>query len=679
MHPSVSQQEMEAIRATYQRAREVMLAGDLDEAELQCRKALPRCGRDPNIMCLLGEILVKQRRAQEARTWFGKTLNQLPEFPRALEGTGLALLAEHKPADAVPFLKRAAAAAPGRSKTQLALARALSQVGQPAEAEQAIARAFELDPAKAALAQATDDVQAGRIDEAEKVVRDILARSPRHVAALRLLGQIATEAGRPRAAREILQQTVQLAPGFILAWNDLANAWMKEENFEQALQTVDHAIGLDPKLPHSWMIKGNILSKAQRHDEAVQAYRQALEQSPNHMGALSGMGHVLKTVGRTDESIEVYRQCIGAHPAFGEAYWSLANLKTFEFLQDEVTVMERMVGDQRVAEESRVNFHYSLGKHFENEKDFDRAFKHYRAGADLRRANEMYDPVQTQVIHDRMIEVFTPQFFAERAGWGDPAPDPILVVGLPRSGSTLIEQILASHSQVEGTMELPDLGRAVRDINRARKDRVEYPEALLDLPEHAVRELGQRYLESTGRYRSGAPYFIDKMPNNFAGIGLLHLILPNAKVINARRHPLDSCLGSYKQLFFKGQSFTYDLFELGHYYLQYQRLLDHWHTVLPGKVLDVRYEDMVADQETQTRRILEHCGLQWEDQCLRFYETQRAVNTASSEQVRQPIYTKALNFWRNYEEHLHELIETLEPLLMQLPEADRPRSLQSRG
>jgi tetratricopeptide (TPR) repeat protein len=668
--------EIEEIRAAYERALQVMRAGDLDEAEMLCRRAIPRFGHDPNLLCLLGEVLIRQRRPQEARTWFGKTLGMLPDFPRALEGTGLALLAERNPADALPYLRKAANALPNRSKTQLALARALSQSGHAAEADQAIARAFELDPSKAALAEATDAHAAGDLDKAEKLIREVLSEQPNSVAALRLLAQVALDANRSRAAAELLQRTVQLAPGFVLAWNDLANVWMKEERFERALNTVEHAISLDPEMPHSHMIRGNILSKAQRHEEAIEAYRKALEISPKHMGALSGLGHVLKTIGRTDESIEAYRNCIRAHPAFGEAYWSLANLKTFEFTADEVAVMLKMVEDPRVADEPRVNFHYSLGKHFENEGDYATAFGHYREGSDLRRTHEMYDPVQTQVIHDRIMATFSSAFIEERQGWGDPSPDPILIVGLPRSGSTLIEQILASHSQVEGTAELPDLSRAIRDINRNRSDRVEYPEAVADLPEEAIRELGERYLERTRRYRTGVPFFIDKMPNNFAAIGLLHLILPNARVINARRHPLDSCLGSYKQLFFKGQSFTYDLFELGQYYLQYQRIMDHWHSVLPGKVLDVHYEHMVQDQEGQTRRILEYCGLDWEDRCLRFYETERAINTASSEQVRRPIYTKALNFWRNYEDQLGELIDVLEPLLRTLPASEQPRSLQ---
>ena len=348
------------------------------------------------------------------------------------------------------------------------------------------------------------------------------------------------------------------------------------------------------------------------------------------------------------------------------------NLKTFKFEPEEVKVMRKMVEDENLADEPRINFFLSLGKHFEHEKNYDLAFEHYRRGNDLRREHEIYDPVQTQVVHDRVIEVFSREFLAEREGWGDPDPAPILIVGLPRSGSTLIEQILASHSMVEGTMELPDLSRLTAELSKRSPGRTEYPEAVTDLDQDNVQAMGEAYLKTTMRYRTGKAYFIDKMPNNFALVGFLHLILPNAKVIDARRHPLDSCLGSYKQLFFKGQSFTYEQFELGHYYLQYRRIMDHWNAVLPGKVLDLHYEQMVLDQENQTRRLLEYCGLPWEDQCLRFYETERAINTASSEQVRQPIYTGALNFWRNYESHLGELIETLEPLLKDLPEKDQP-------
>jgi tetratricopeptide (TPR) repeat protein len=625
----------------------------------------------------MGEIALRQRRSQEARNLYAEVLGRHPGFARALEGMGLSLLADRKAADASEYLLKAVAAAPKRSKTRMALARALAESGHYIESEKAIKEAFALNPGQAELNRAEIALTGGELEEAEKILRGILSRDPDNVRALLLLSSIAVEAGRFKPARKLLERAVKLEPAFVPGWNDLANLCMKQDRYEEALEAVQRALDLDPKMLQSWIIKGNILTRAQRFEESLDAYNHALKLSPHSAGALSQVGHVLKTIGRQQESIDTLRKCIKAHPGFGEAYWSLANLKTFEFNEDEVKVMQRMVEDRNLGDEPRVNFFLSLGKHYENEKDYDTAFQYYSRGNALRREHEIYDPVQTQVVHDRIIEVFNREFLQERAGWGEPDPAPILVVGLPRSGSTLIEQILASHSMVEGTMELPDLSRIISELSRRSPRGVEYPEAAVELDETAARLLGLAYIESTRRYRTGKAFFIDKMPNNFSSIGFLQLILPNAKVIDARRHPLDSCLGSYKQLFFKGQSFTYEQFELGHYYLEYRRIMEHWRKTLPGKVLDVHYEQMVMDQENQTRRLLAHCGLPWEDQCLRFYETDRAINTASSEQVRQPIYTKALNFWRNYEAHLGELIETLEPLLKELPPEDQPESLRS--
>jgi tetratricopeptide (TPR) repeat protein len=664
------------IKDLYDKALETLRAGDIEEAELICRHALPELGRDPNILCLMGEICLRQRRPQQGKNLYAEVLARHPGFPRGLEGMGLALLADRKPADASEYLVKAAAAAPQRSKTHMALARALAESGHYAESEKSIKKAFELDPRQAAVNKAEIALNEDRLEDAEKLLREILTRNSDDIKALRMLGNIAMETGRLRPARKMLKRAVELQPSFIAGWNDLANLFMKQDLYDQALDAVQHALDIEPKMVHSWVVRGNILTRAQRNEDSLEAYRQALELSPRSTGALSGMGHVLKTIGRQEESIEAFRKCISFHPAHGEAYWSLANLKTFKFEKEEVQVMAKMIEKKELADEPKVNFFLALGKHYENEMDYDQAFEHYRRGNELRREHEIYDPVMTQVVHDRIIEAFDREFLEQREDWGKPDPGPILIVGLPRSGSTLIEQILASHSMVEGTMELPDLSRLTAELSKRSPGRTEYPEAVKNLDQEAVRSMGQSYLKSTMRYRTDKAYFIDKMPNNFPHIGFLHLILPNARIIDARRHPLDSCLGSYKQLFFKGQSFTYEQFELGHYYLQYRRMMDHWREVLPGKVLDVHYEQMVDDQENQTRRLLDYCGLPWEDQCLRFYETERAINTASSEQVRQPIYKGALNFWRNYESHLGELIETLEPLLRELPPDDQPESFR---
>jgi len=421
------------------------------------------------------------------------------------------------------------------------------------------------------------------------------------------------------------------------------------------------------------MLYAAAVGLAGRHEDAIEMYRKAIAVSPGRAGAMCSMAHLLKTIGHQDEAIAQYRASIAARPDHAEAYWSLANLKTFRFEDAEVTAMETLLNDERLSDLARSQVHNALGFAYEARKDYDRAFANFRECNGIRRRSESYDPVDTESTHDRVIEMFTAEFLAQ-AGAGPVNPTPIFIVGLPRSGSTLLEQIFASHSQVDATHELHDLTRAVQTPRRARKqDR--FPEFLGKPRTAGWSRLGRAYLERTARYRAGAPYFVDKNPNNFIFAGVLKLAMPNAKIINARRHPLDSCLGAYKQLFASGQPFTYDMTELAEYYLQYQRLMDHWHAVMPGFMLDVHYEDVVTDLEGQVRRLLDFCGLPFEETCLNFHQTQRAVKTASSEQVRQPIYSSSVNLWRNYEAHLDTLVHILEPLLQTMPAQLRPAAL----
>ena len=325
--------------------------------------------------------------------------------------------------------------------------------------------------------------------------------------------------------------------------------------------------------------------------------------------------------------------------------------------------MQRQLESPGLSDEARAQFSFALGKALEDRGEYARAFEQYDRGNRTRRKLESYDPVQTEVINERIRAVFDAEFLARHAGSGDTDPSPIFIVGLPRSGSTLIEQILASHSQVDATHELPEVGRLILQINRESRDKITYPEAVRDFDDEAWAKLGRSYIDATRQYRRDAPRFLDKKPNNFASIGLLSLALPNARFINARRHPLDTCLSCYKQLFARGQPFTYDLVEIGEYYLEYDRMMAHWSAVLPDRVLDVQYEDVVADLEGQVRRMLVFCGLSWEDACLRFYETERAIRTASSEQVRRPIYDSSIGVWRHYESELAPLIDVLAPIL----------------
>ena len=479
-------------------------------------------------------------------------------------------------------------------------------------------------------------------------------------------------------AEIMLERALEKAPDFYQGWMDLGLARQEQDKTDAALAAYARAMRLEPNRASGFVAAGTTNAMVGRHDEAIDLFRQARDRNPSHPGALSGLGHVLKTIGKQDEAIASYRECIRHNPNHGETWWSLANLKTFRFTDDEIATMQAQLENENLPDEQRANFEFALGKAFEDAGDYEQAFSYYAQGNDNRRQRESYDPVQTADLHDRFIKTFSKAFLEENSASGDPSNAAIFIVGLPRSGSTLIEQILASHPDVEGTHELPDLGRIARSIGLHREDRSVYPEATALLGEDELRELGAEYLRRTERHRElGRPRFTDKLPNNFVHIGFLSLILPNARVINAKRHPLDSCLGSYKQLFARGQPYTYDLYELGEFYLEYQRMIDHWHDVLPGKVLDVQYEDTVEDLETQVRRMLEHCDLPWNEACMKFYETDRAVKTASSEQVRQPIYSSSVQLWRHYEHHLGPLIEVLEPLLRRLPDDWQPGSLRT--
>jgi len=507
--------------------------------------------------------------------------------------------------------------------------------------------------------------RAGRLEQAEALYREVLERDPKNVEALRLLALVAMQTEHYGQAEQLLKRAVDIAPDYVAGWIDLSRAQLERLDLPAARASIERAAQLNPRSANVQIHLANVEARSGRHLDAIESYRRATELSPALPAGYLGLGNTLKTVGRQAEAIASYRRATVLRPELSEAWWSLSNLKTFRFEDADVDTMERQLEAGKLSDEARVQFSFALAKAREDRGEYARAFALYDRGNRTRRALENYDPIQTEMINEKIVDVFTAEFLARHAGRGHPDPAPIFIVGLPRSGSTLIEQILASHSQVDATHELPEAGRLIQRINRDRVDRIAYPEAVRDFSDEAWAALGRSYIEQTRQYRRDAPRFIDKMPNNFASIGLLSLALPNARFINTRRHPLDTCLSCYRQLFARGQPFTYDLLELGEYYLQYDRMMAHWHAVLPGRVLDVQYESVVADQEAQTRRLLDFCGLPWEDPCLRYYETERAIRTASSEQVRRPIYTSSMGLWRHYTRELAPLIEILQPVLSQ--------------
>lgn len=527
------------------------------------------------------------------------------------------------------------------------------------------------------IREAKELYESGKPAAAEKIYRDILKRDPDHVEAARLLAGIAVEKDRYRDAEVFLRHAAQVAPDYGRIWIDLTNVLREQDKLDDALDCALKVLELAPDKAESNMLIASVFGAMGRYEDAIASYEKALVISPGRSGAMNSMAHHLKTIGRQDDGVAMYRKAIAAKPDHAEAYWSLANLKTFQFDEHEVTAIQKLLEDDEIPDDSRVQLHNALGLHYEAGKKFDQAFSHFEQCNLLRRQYEIYDSAESETGIDQIIEIIDEEFIGKREGLGCNDDSPILVVGLPRSGSTLIEQILASHSLVDGTFELSNLPRVVKRIRRFSKKRASYPKNLLELSGEHWSRIGGDYIESTRKFRADAPYFIDKNPNNFIFIGLLRVALPGAKIINAIRHPLDSCFGTYKQLFASGQPFSYDFFDLGEYYLQYQRVMDHWKQVAPGFILDVRYEDVVGDLEGQVRRILDFCNLPFEEDCLRFHETERAVKTASSEQVRQPIYSSSVNLWRNYESHLSELIQILEPVLRSLPAGEQPSGFRN--
>lgn len=670
-----------AARRAFDQAVGRMKANAFAEACAILDTALKASPNDPNLLRLLGVSLSRQNRPAEAEKQLTHVIRLVPNFALAHENLADALLPQGRFEEAVKSLETAIKHDPASAGAKRKLGEVLALLGRGGEADEVFQQSLESDPDRSALVEAMELNRSGETAKAEKIFRDLLRRNPDNVDALRLMGVLCARKENYNDAEAFFGRATDLAPDFWMAWINLGAARNEQQKFDKAEIAYKHALEIRPGSAFTLEKLGANSMHDGRLDDSVAWLDAALELDPAHFPSLLCLGHVLKTIGRQDEAIDAYRRCAAAKPDFGEVYWSLANLKTFRFDDSEIEEMKQRleeVATTTALEDSEISFAFALGKAHEDRKDYKKAFGFFSRGNGKKRFKVNYDPIEFQKTNDRIIDVFTKEFLEMHAGQGCADDAPILIVGLPRSGSTLLEQILASHSRVEGTQELHYLLRLATETGQNRVDGIRYPECMLELKSYQFRDLGTEYIDNTMYHRTGRPHFTDKMPNNFTAIGLLHAILPNAKVIDARRHPLDSCLGCFKQLFARGQVFTYDFYDLAHYYNQYLRMMDHWAEVLPGKVLTVHYEDVVHDLEKQARRIAEHCGLEWQEQMLRYHETEREVKTASSEQVRLPIYSGSVDLWRCYEDDLDELIDYLEPVLVDLPEQQRPKSLLSR-
>jgi len=620
---------------------------------------------------LLGHTLMKQNRLSEAEEQLRLALEIRPGFPQLHEDIGSVLAMQRRFEDAIPFFEKAIRLEPNLPLAHKKLGQALVAVGRGEDADESFKEYFEREPDKGEIAIGLEHMKADRSDEAKEVFQNLLKKDPNNIDAMRHLALVFWQNSKNLAnAEALLRRATSLAPDYAIAWLNLGAVLLDKHQPMAAIDCYQEATRLEPKNPAAWAGLGSALALAAYPDKSVQAYAKSVSLNPRAAGTQMGYAHVLKTVGDQAGALKAYRAAVAAKPDFGEVYWSMANLKIFNFEESEVAAMRTQLENENLSESPEYHIRFALGKAYEDKKDYESAWKYYHSGNQLKRTEVSHDPEFECERNMRIAEVFSDEFLEQVSGSGYEANDPILIVGLPRSGSTLVEQILASHSQVEGTSELPVLGKIAESVGRYRPDDIGFPLAARDLRKKDWRAYGQQYMEETRRHRlTDKPFFTDKLPNNFSYVGFLALILPNARVINARRHPYDSCLGTYKQLWGTGQHFSYDMLDLADYYESYHDLMQHWHDVLPGKVLDVHYEETVLDLETQVRRILDFCGLPFEESCVRFYETDRAVRTASSEQVRQPIYTGALGKWRRYEEHLDVWKEELAEIVESLPEA----------
>jgi predicted Zn-dependent protease len=568
--------------------------------------------------------------------------------------------------EAIVSLRRALQLKPDSTDAWRLLADQLDLLGDAGGADHARARYLRAATKDPRLMEAAAALVENDLPQAEARLRSHLIRCPTDVAALRMLAEVAARLRRYADAQTLLERCLELSPSFDAARHNYAVVLNRQGKAAAALPQVDALLAKQPRDPGYRNLKAAVLANLSEYAESIEVYEGVLRDFPQQPKIWMSYGHSLKTARRHDDSVAAYRRAIAMQPTLGEAYWSLANLKTFRFSEGDVTAIRRTLERDDLSDDDRLHFEFSLGKALEDGAHYEKSFVHYARGNGLRRKLHPYSADENSRFVQRSKAQFTADFFASRAGGGSPDNSPIFIVGLPRSGSTLIEQILASHSSVEGTMELPDIPQLARELadRDAGESDAPFFDSIAALSADERRALGERYLSATGVHRKAkAPCFIDKMPNNCLYIGLIHLILPNARIIDARRHPLGCCFSGFKQHFARGQNFAYDLEDIGRYYRDYVELAAHFDAALPGRVHRVFYESMIENTEAEVRRLLDYCGLPFEPGCLRFYENERAVRTASSEQVRQPIFRDGMDHWRHYEPWLGSLKEALGPVL----------------
>jgi len=656
--------------------REPLLAA---EQAVEILKVVPA---HPGATLLLGAARRAAGNPAAALAVLQSLLAEHPTWAAAHYELGLTLSDLESPDDALSALRRAVELQPDLPDAWREIGDRLSLQGDTEGAHAAYARHIKASTKDPRLMSAAAALAENQIPQAELLLREHLKKYPTDVAAIRMLAEVAGRLGRNSDAENLLARCLELAPSFHAARYNYALVLHRQAKHPQALRQVEKLTADEPHNSGYRNLKAVILAMIGDYPQSIEIYADILSKHPDQPKIWTSYGHALTTAGRTAEGIAAYRRAIALAPTFGEAYYSLANLKTFRFTDTELATMREHLAGSAITQEDRAHFHFATGKALEDSKSFADSFEHFAQGNKLRLAQVGWDPAEVTSLVQRSKALFTPEFFAARKDFGIASADPIFIVGMPRAGSTLVEQILASHSSVEGTMELPYIMSLAAKLGgkRAPGEPSAYPEALADLGAAECRALAEQYLEQTRIHRKTTrPFFIDKMPNNFLHLGVIRLLLPRARIIDARRHPMACCFSGFKQNFAQGQRYTYSLEHLGRYYCDYVELMAHFDAVAPGMIHRAIYESMVSDTEGEVRRLLEFCGLPFEPATLRFYENDRAVRTASSQQVRQPIYREGLDQWRNFAPWLEPLRLSLGAVLTAYPDVPQFQNASECG
>ena len=603
---------------------------------------------------------------KDSKEYLNNLLIQAPDMGRAYQELGHLCKAIGENEEAASHYRQACELNPALVASWKSLFNYFNKRNNKAAAEHAHEQIKKLDSLPPILLYISQILNEGRLAIAEQKCREFLKKNPTNVYAMSLLSDIAKKFGYYDDAEILLENAVKFSPDDGEIRMKYALILRLKQKFTKTMEQVNI---LCEKFPDNLSYQAQKASEIMQngyHSEAIDLFEKIIKENPYNFSAMTSKGHAEKTLGKTDKAIESYKSAYKIKNDHGEAYFSLSNLKTYKFSDKELDVMKNQLKRVDLTLKDKAYFHFALAQGCEAIGDYEEAFKNLDMGNKIKKEQSKYTIEKMNKELQAQIDVCDEKFFEKLGNGGHDANDPIFILGLPRAGSTLIEQILASHSMVDGTLELPNILSMAQSF---RGDDIygnlgNYPKTMRSLTLEKRQELGKSFIDDTRIHRKNAPRFTDKMPNNFRHIGLIHLILPNAKIIDARRYPLDCCFSMFKQLFAQGQEFTYGLAEAGNYYNSYVKLMNHWNKVLPNRILRVNNEDIIDDLEGQVKRMLDFLELPFEESCIKFYETDRSVRTASSEQVRKPINKSGMDRWKPYAKNLKTLVDNLDEDLL---------------